>query len=89
MIELENSADVPTAGGHRERRLRIAAVLIIVGLAIELVSLRWAHPTAFIVFAAGTGSCVGMGVLVFLSVLLGTGPKVQVVRETARDKLPT
>jgi len=75
MIELKNSADVPAASMHRERRLRVAAALVIVGLAIELVSLRWAHPTAFIVFAAGTGACVGLGVLIFLSVLLGTGPK--------------
>jgi hypothetical protein len=75
MIELKNSADVPAANMHRERRLRVAAVLVIAGLAIELVSLRWAHPTAFIVFAAGTGACVGLGVLIFLSVLLGTGPK--------------
>ncbi len=84
-----NENDMPRASIDRARRVRIAALLIIAGLAIEIVSLRWAHPTAFIVFAAGTGSCVGIGVLVFLSVLLGTGPKVQVVRETARDKLPT
>jgi hypothetical protein len=76
MIELENGADVPAAGVHRERRLRFAAVLIVVGLAIELVSLRWAHPTAFIVFAAGTGACVGLGALLFLSVLVGTGPEL-------------
>jgi hypothetical protein len=75
MSTLEDRADIPAANIHRERRIRIAAALVIVGLAIELISLRWAHPTAFIVFAAGTGACVGLGVLVFLSVLLGTGPK--------------
>jgi hypothetical protein len=75
MIALENSSDLPTANMHRERRLRAAAILIIVGLAIELVSLRWAHPTAFIVFAAGTGACVGLGVLLFLFVLFSSGPR--------------
>ncbi len=59
---------------HRERRLRIAALLVVLGLVIELVSLRWAHPTAFIVFTAGTGLSTGAGVLVFLTVLFGTGP---------------
>jgi hypothetical protein len=74
MMMLKNSADVPAANIHREHRIRVAAILVIVGLAIELVSLRWAHPTAFIVFAAGTGVCVGLGILVVLTVLLGSGP---------------
>jgi hypothetical protein len=57
-----------------QRRVRTAAILIVVGLVIELVSLRWAHPTAFIVFAAGTGACVGAGILLVLVMLLGSGP---------------
>ena len=60
---------------RRDRRTRIAAVLVVLGLAVELVSLRWAHPTAFLVFAAGTGACVAVGVVLFLSVLLGSGPR--------------
>jgi hypothetical protein len=60
---------------RRERRLRIAAILIIVGLAIEVVSLRYAHPTAFLVFVGGSGLLIGCGVLLFLMVLFATGPE--------------
>jgi uncharacterized membrane protein YccC len=59
---------------HRERWLRIAAILIVIGLGIEIISLRWTHPTAFVVFAAGTGLCIGAGVLLFLGALFSTGP---------------
>jgi hypothetical protein len=58
----------------RERRLRLAAILVVLGLSIEYASLQWAHPTAFIVFVAGTGTCVAGGVLLFLGTLLGSGP---------------
>ncbi len=58
----------------RERRLRLAAILVVLGLAIEYVSLRWAHPTAFIVFFIGTGACIAAGGLIFLFTLLGSGP---------------
>jgi len=68
------AAIVPAKRMHGARRIRVAAALVLVGLLIELVSLRWAHPTAFIVFAAGTGACVACGVVLFLSVLFGTGP---------------
>lgn len=59
----------------RERRLRIAALLIIAGLAIELVSLRYAHPTSFLVFVGGSGMLVGTGVLLVLKMLIATGPR--------------
>ena len=60
--------------GHHEGRFRLCALLVIAGIAIELVSLRWAHPTAFLVFAAGTGGCVSLAILLFLSTLFSTGP---------------
>jgi hypothetical protein len=66
--ELERGHD------HRERWLRLAAVLILIGLGIEILSLRWTHPTAFVLFAAGTGLCVGAGVVLFLATLFSTGP---------------
>ena len=72
------SLPIETAGNVQ---VRLGAVLADadavgrVGLAVELVSLRWAHPTAFIVFAAGTGTCVGAGVLLFLTTLFATGPR--------------
>jgi hypothetical protein len=56
------------------RRLRLAAILVTLGLVVELVSLRWAHPTAFLVFALGAGFSIACGALLFLSTLLATGP---------------
>ena len=34
-----------------ERRIRLAGMLLIAGLLVELVTLRWSHPTAFLVTA--------------------------------------
>ena len=33
-----------------ERRIRLAGMLLIAGLLVELVTLRWSHPTAFLFF---------------------------------------
>ena len=33
-----------------ERRIRVAGILLIAGLLVELVTLRWSHPTAFLFF---------------------------------------
>jgi hypothetical protein len=49
-----------------ERRMRIAAVLVGAGLLIELLVLRGAHPSAFLVFALAGIPLVVAGVLVFL-----------------------
>jgi hypothetical protein len=48
------------------RRLRLAALLVIIGLLVELSSLSWSHPAAFIVFVAGGGAFIGAGVLFYL-----------------------
>jgi hypothetical protein len=49
-----------------ERRLRISAVLVILGLLVELVSLTWRHPTAFLVFIGVGGLLMATGILSFL-----------------------
>ncbi len=56
-----------------KRRFRLSAALVMLGLAVELVSLTWRHPTAFLVFVliGGTLLCTGMGV--YLSNLLSKG----------------
>ncbi len=48
------------------RRLRIAAVLVILGLVVELASLTWRHPTAFIFFLGAGGLLMAAGILYFL-----------------------
>jgi hypothetical protein len=56
----------PHASTKMERYLRISAVLMIVGLLIEAISLNWAHPTAFLVFMFAGGTMMGIGILIFL-----------------------
>jgi hypothetical protein len=49
-----------------EKRLRISGTLIIIGLVVELVTLYWSHPTAFLFFAGLGGSLIALGVLLYL-----------------------
>jgi hypothetical protein len=50
--------------------LRIASVLIILGLLAEMVSLCWIHPLAFVLFAFVGASLIGLGILVYLASLV-------------------
>jgi hypothetical protein len=56
--------------GWLERRLRVCGALVSGGLLVEVVSLQWAHPTAFLLFALLGGALVGLGVLVYLYALV-------------------
>jgi hypothetical protein len=47
-------------------RLRVAAVLISGGLLIEIATLRWAHPLAFIAYVALGGTLMLAGVLIYM-----------------------
>ncbi len=49
-----------------EKKLRIAGVLIALGLLVELVSLRWNHPLSFMLFLSGGGALMAIGVLFYL-----------------------
>jgi uncharacterized membrane protein YczE len=60
--------------GNIERKLRIAGIMIIAGLLVELFSLRWSHPTAFLVFIMFGGALIGIGVLFYLYSLVSRGP---------------
>lgn len=53
-----------------EKRLRLAGLLIILGLAIELVTLKWSHPTAFLVFLMVGGLCLLVGIVLYLFTLI-------------------
>jgi hypothetical protein len=48
------------------RRLRLAGLLVILGLLIEAATLYWPHPTAFLAFLFIGGSLVAAGVLLYL-----------------------
>lgn len=50
--------------GHR---LKLAAALLIVGLAVEVVSLFWSNPTSFLLFILAGGVLVALGIVVYLT----------------------
>lgn len=47
-------------------KLRVSGVLLILGLVIELISLLWAKPLAFLLFAFIGGTLFLAGVAVYL-----------------------
>jgi hypothetical protein len=49
-----------------ERWIKISGLLIIAGLVVELISLRWDHPTSFLVFIFTGGVLIGIGILAYL-----------------------
>jgi hypothetical protein len=58
-----------------ERRIRIAGILLIGGLVVELVTLRWSHPTAFLFFLLLGGALMALGIAVYLFSLVSTESK--------------
>ena len=49
-----------------ERSLRLPGILLILGLAIELISLLWTKPLAFILFAFVGGALFLAGIFLYL-----------------------
>jgi predicted membrane channel-forming protein YqfA (hemolysin III family) len=57
---------VTEADPRLARRLRLAGLLLGLGLLIEAVTLFWPHPTAFLVFLLLGGVLVAAGVVLYL-----------------------
>ena len=55
---------------HLSKKLRIAGILVIVGLVIEGFSLLWNHPLSFLAFLCIGGLFLVMGILVYLLALV-------------------
>lgn len=53
-----------------QRLLRIASVLVILGLGLEIISLLWFHPLSFVLFAFVAASLIGLGILIYLASLV-------------------
>lgn len=49
-----------------ERRIRLSGILMIAGLLVELVTLHWSHPTAFLFFLLLGGSLMALGIVTYL-----------------------
>ena len=58
-----------------ERRIRIAGVLLIGGLLVELVTLHWSHPTAFLFFLFLGGALMALGIIIYLFSLVSAENK--------------
>jgi hypothetical protein len=56
-----------------EKRLRLAGMLLIVGLLVEAICLQWARPLAFILLAAVGGFLCAVGIVVYLYSLVSAG----------------
>jgi len=59
---------------HLHRRLRVSGVLIILGLAVELLSLIRIHPLAFMGFLLVGGGLLAAGVILYLVSLVHIAP---------------
>lgn len=53
-----------------QRLLQISSALIILGLLVEIASLLWFHPLAFVLFVFVSASLIAIGILVYLVSLL-------------------
>lgn len=49
-----------------EKRIRLSGILLIAGLLVELATLNWSHPTAFLFFLMLGGTLMAAGILLFL-----------------------
>ena len=58
-----------------ERRIRLAGNLLIAGLLVELVTLRWSHPTAFLFFLLLGGALMALGIAIYLVSLVSAENK--------------
>jgi hypothetical protein len=53
-----------------QRLLRTSGALTVFGLLVEIVSLLWFHPLAFVLFAFCGVALIGLGIVVYLASLV-------------------
>ena len=59
-----------------EKRLRWAAIFVVLGLLVEAASLLWHHPLSFILFVGAGGTAMALGLGLFLhTALRARGPE--------------
>ncbi len=69
-----------------ERRLRTSGALVLAGLVVELVTLFWSHPTAFLLFMFLGGLLMFLGIVIYLLALLSGGEATKRDIEKAADR---
>ncbi|MGA8306153.1 MAG: hypothetical protein WB723_10785 [Candidatus Acidiferrales bacterium] len=58
-----------------ERALRISGVLLILGIVVEIISLLWEKPLAFLLFVDVGGALTFVGIVLYLYSLLPPTPE--------------
>jgi hypothetical protein len=53
-----------------QRKLKTSAYLLIFGLAVEGITLHWAHPTSFLLFTGLGGILVLAGIAIYLIAII-------------------
>jgi len=53
-----------------ERALRLSGVLLILGIVVEIISLLWEKPLAFLLFVGAGGALTFAGIVLYLYSLL-------------------
>jgi uncharacterized membrane protein YczE len=65
---------VTTVTPALSRRLKLAGILVALGLVVEALTMFWRHPTAFLVFLFLGALLVGAGVLLYLFTIATYAP---------------
>jgi hypothetical protein len=73
-----------------ERRLQAAGALLLAGLVVELVTLFWSHPAAFLLFMFLGGILMFVGIALYLLALLPGGEPLKKPDDTQNpaDRTP-
>jgi hypothetical protein len=56
-----------------EKEIRIAGILLAASLVVELVTLKWGHPTSFLLFLLLGGTLMAAGIVIYLLSLVSHG----------------
>ncbi len=63
-----------TKGSEFSISFRLSGVMLIIGLSVEVISLYWIHPIAFLAFFVVGGTFLAAGILLFLYSIVFQSP---------------
>ena len=72
-----------------ERRIRLAGILVVLGLSVLLLSLTRIHPLFFVAFLLIGCPLVGIGVLLYLYSLVAVAPPSEGPLDSVEPRQPT
>ena len=79
---METEHAVTSPDPRLSRRLRLAGILLVLGLLVELATLFSTHPLAFLAFLLLGGLLVGAGVLLYLFAIVSQPGARRTAEET-------